>query len=246
MSPSRASQSESASSRFLADLSHEVRSPLNAIVGFSELLSEETFGPLNAQQVEVIRDILQAGRHLQRLVDDVLDLSKIRLGRMELQWERLCVASVVEQALSMARAVAPEKGMALSSEVPAALAVWADERRVVQILCNLLTNALRYSPDASTVHVAAASAGDFTQISVRDTGCGIALEDQARIFEEFVSLPCGAQESGTGLGLSVTRRLVELMGGQISVVSAPGVGSTFSFTLPAAAPPVADEQPRAT
>jgi len=239
--PRSGANSPHGESHFLADLSHEVRGPLHAIIGFSELLGDGTYGPLNERQTEAVRDIQVAGQHLQRLVDDVLDLSRIRLGKLELQLELLCVTSVVEQALSMARAFAPEKGIVLSPDVPAALAVWADERRVVQIVCNLLSNAIRHSPDGSSVHVVAARAGDFTQIAVRDTGCGIAPEDQERIFEEFVSLRGEAQASGTGLGLSVTRRLVQLMGGQMSVVSAPGAGSTFFFTLPATAPSVAGE-----
>jgi signal transduction histidine kinase len=221
---------------FLADLSHEVRSPLNAIIGLSELLSDETFGPLNEQQRGAVDDIQTAGQHLLRLVTDVLDLSKIRLGKMELQLELICVASAVEQALCMARAVAPDKGVLLSHDVPFDLAVWADERRVVQVLCNLLSNAIRYSRDGATVHVAADGDSVVTCVAVSDTGCGVAREDQERIFDAFVSLPCGGQEPGTGLGLSVTRRLVQLMGGQVSVDSTPTVGSTFTVCLPAVAP----------
>lgn len=223
-------------SSFLADLSHEVRSPLNAIIGFSELLADDTFGPLSTEQRDVVEDILAAGKHLLQLANDVLDISKIRVGKMTLDVDTLSVAALVEQALGLAAGIDPQKGMVLLQEVPEQLAVRADERRTLQVLCNLLSNAIRYTPAGGTIRVTAQAEEGLVRISVADTGHGICEANHARIFEEFVSMDRGGQSGGAGLGLSVSRRLVELMGGEIGVTSKVGAGSTFSFTLPRAEP----------
>lgn len=223
-------------SRFVADLSHEVRSPLNAIVGFSELLDDEVFGVLNDDQHEAIRDILSAARYLVQLLGDVLDIHKIELGKIELEYERLSVVGVLGQVLTVARALAHEKNLQLHMQVPADLAVWADERRFSQIVYNLLSNAAKFSKDEGNVWVQAHQDGEFISISVRDEGCGIAPADHERVFEDFTALRREEHPSSTGLGLSVTRRLVELMGGRITVESQPNEGATFTFTLPAEAP----------
>jgi len=218
--------------RFLADLSHEVRSPLNAIIGFSELLTDGVFGDLTDEQQAVVRDILAAGNHLLRLISDVLDISKIHADKLDLQLEVLPVAAVAEQALTVARAQAHEKNLTLRNEIPTEFAVWADERRLTQILCNILSNAVRCSPETSEVLLTAQTEGDYVRLSVQDHGCGIAPEDHERIFDDFVALPTPGESTGTGLGLAVSKRLVELMGGTISVNSEKGQGATFSFTLP--------------
>ncbi|MEN6547498.1 MAG: HAMP domain-containing sensor histidine kinase [Armatimonadia bacterium] len=218
--------------RFLADLSHEVRSPLNAIIGFSELLTDGVFGDLTDEQRAVVNDILAAGNHMLRLISDVLDISKIHADKLDLQPEVLCVASVTEQALTVVRAPSREKSITLTNEISTDLAVWADERRVTQILCNILSNAIRCSPAGSEVLVTAQTEGEYVRLSVQDHGCGIAPEDHERIFEDFVALPIPDESTGTGLGLSVSKRLVELMCGTIGVESEKGHGATFSFTLP--------------
>lgn len=224
-------------SSFIADLSHEVRSPLNAIIGFSELLADGTFGSLSDPQQEVVEDILTAGKHLLQLVNDALDISKLSAGRMNLEPEILSVAALTEQALGLAAGIDPQKGIVLGHEVPGELAVQADERRALQVLVNLLCNAIRYSPAGGSVRVSAQAEGNLVRVSVADTGYGIGEGDQQRIFNDFVSMDRGDESGGTGLGLSVSRRLVELMGGTIGVTSRPGQGSTFSFTLPRAVAP---------
>lgn len=226
---------------FLADLSHEVRRPLNAIIGYSELLADEAFGPLTPQQHEVVDDILAAGKHLLRLANDVLDISKVRLGKMSIELEILSVVAVVEQAIDMAAGISPHKGMILQHEVPEGLAVRADERRMLQVLCNLLGNAIRYSPAGASVRVTAEPDQEFVKISVIDTGYGIAEDEHEKVFEDFVAMDRGGVSKSSGLGLSVCRRLVEMMGGEIVVTSEPGKGSTFSFTLPKAAAPTSSE-----
>lgn len=221
-----------------------MRSPLNAIIGFSELLGDEMLGPLNEQQQEVVSDILSAGRHLLRLMNDVLDLTKISTGRMELQLQPLSVAAAADEALALACGACAERAPRACRDVPPELTVRADERRVVQVLCNLLTNAIRYSPPGSAVRLAAAVEGEQVRVSVSDDGCGIAPEDQQRVFDEFVSIDQPGYPGGTGLGLAVTRRLVALMGGSIAVSSAPGEGSTFTFTLPRCEVPKGAEVPQ--
>lgn len=218
--------------RFLADLSHEVRSPLNAIIGFSELLSDGAFGDLTDEQKAAVSDILCAGHHLLHLISDVLDISKIHADKLDLQPEVLSVAAVTQQALTVARAHAHDKNISFKSDISPDLAVWADERRVIQILCNILCNAIHCSPAGSEIIVSAGTEGDYVRLAVTDHGCGLAPEDHERIFEDFVALPTPEQAPGTGLGLSVSKRLVELMGGTIKVESKIDQGSTFSFTLP--------------
>lgn len=224
--------------RFLADLSHEVRSPLNAIIGFSQLLNDDAFGPLTDDQRAVVDDILCAGQHLLRLINDVLDISRISASRLELQPEVLSVAAVVEQALTVARGLALERQVELRQEVSVDLAIWADERRVTQVLYNLLANAIKFSPAGATVLVKAEPVDDeAVRTSVIDHGCGVKPEDQQRIFEDFVAIPAPDEDGpSAGLGLSVSRRLVEFMGGEIGVVSGGGT-TNFTFTLPRDARP---------
>ncbi|HEX6792266.1 MAG TPA: GAF domain-containing protein [Casimicrobiaceae bacterium] len=222
-------------SEFLANMSHELRTPLNAIIGFSEVLLERLFGDLNDKQDDYLKDIHSSGKHLLSLINDILDLSKIEAGRMELEPSPVDVASAISNALTLVRERAQHHGIALAQDVdPALRTVDADERKFKQILLNLLSNAVKFTPDGGRIDVTARRTADVAQIAVRDTGIGIAPEDQAAVFEEFrqVGRDYTRKQEGTGLGLALTRRFVELHGGTIRLESAPGAGSTFTFTLP--------------
>ena len=223
-------------SQFLASVSHEVRTPLNSIIGFSEVLRDELFGDLNARQQRYVQHIAESGRHLLALINDILDLSKVEAGRMDLELGPVALAELLGKGLTVIRDRASRHEIELHLDLdPQITSVQADERKVKQIVFNLLSNAVKFTPDGGRVDVALRAIGhDFVQISVYDRGPGVALEDQDRIFEEFEQGGHGvlrAQE-GTGLGLTVAKRLVELHGGQIWVHSRPGAGSAFSFTLP--------------
>ncbi|HEX9868237.1 MAG TPA: response regulator [Candidatus Tectomicrobia bacterium] len=222
-------------SEFLASMSHELRTPLNAIIGFSEVLLERLFGELTAKQEEYLGDILDSGRHLLSLINDILDLSKVEAGRMELELSRFSLPEVLEIGLTMVRERANHHGIALNLEVAPALdVIEADERKVKQVVFNLLSNAVKFTPDGGQVGITAGLDGDGVRITVWDTGIGIAPEDQERVFEEFqqVGARDGQGQEGTGLGLALVRRFVELHGGRLSVESAIGQGSRFTFTLP--------------
>jgi signal transduction histidine kinase/CheY-like chemotaxis protein len=222
-------------SEFLASMSHELRTPLNAIIGFSEVLLERLFGELNDKQEEYLRDILDSGRHLLSLINDILDLSKVEAGRMELERGRFSLPEALENGLTMVRERASRHGIALSLEVDPALdVIEADERKVKQVVFNLLSNAVKFTPDGGQVGITAQLDGDGVRITVWDTGIGIAPEDQGRIFEEFQQVGGLDRQGreGTGLGLALARRFVELHGGHLSVESTVGQGSRFTFTLP--------------
>ena len=218
---------------FLANMSHELRTPLNAIIGFSQVLREKMFGELNEKQADYLDDILSSGQHLLNLINDILDLSKVEAGRMELQVSVFPLAEVVENSLSMVRERATRQGVALLTHVdPSVGLLDADERKIKQIVFNLLSNAVKFTPDGGQVTLAARTVGDTVEIAVADTGVGIGAEEQARIFDEFYQVGPGMTQEGTGLGLALTRRLVELHHGQLRVESAPGEGSTFTVVLP--------------
>jgi signal transduction histidine kinase len=221
-------------SEFLANMSHELRTPLNAIIGFSEVLSEEMFGELNLKQAEYLQDILESGRHLLSLINDILDLSKVEAGRMELERADFDLPGAIENALLLMRERANRKSIALVRTIDERLGVvWADERKVKQVLLNLLSNALKFTPEGGRVDVRAMIEDGTAEISVTDTGVGIAPEDQGAVFEEFRQVGTAARKvEGTGLGLALSRKFVELHGGRIRVKSQPGAGSTFTFTLP--------------
>jgi len=221
-------------SEFLANMSHELRTPLNAIIGFSEVLSERLFGDVNDKQAEYLDDIVVSGRHLLSLINDILDLSKIEAGRMELDRNDFDLSAAVGNTLSLVRERAQRRSIALASTVdPGVGTVNGDERKVKQVLLNLLSNALKFTPEGGTVAVRAHIAGDFVEIAVSDTGVGISPEDQATVFEEFRQVGAASKKSeGTGLGLAISRKFVELHGGAIRVDSEVGQGSTFTFTLP--------------
>jgi GAF domain-containing protein len=221
-------------SEFLANMSHELRTPLNAIIGFSEVLTERMFGELNEKQDEYLKDIYASGQHLLSLINDILDLSKVEAGRMELELADFHLPSAVENALILVRERASRRGIALGHTLDSSLGmVRADERKVKQVLLNLLSNALKFTPEGGRVDVRAGLRDDFAEVSVADTGVGIAPEDQEAVFEEFRQVGAADKKvEGTGLGLALSRKFVELHGGRIWVTSKVGAGSTFTFTLP--------------
>jgi len=221
-------------SEFLANMSHELRTPLNAVIGFSDVLLEGMFGSVNERQREYLRDILTSGKHLLSLVNDILDLSKVEAGKMELQPSVFSLREVVESGAMMVRERAINQRIALSVKIDPDLApVVADERKVKQVLFNLLSNAVKFTPAGGRIEVRACRLDGEVQVSVRDTGVGVAPEDQSRIFEEFQQAKTGARtEESTGLGLTLAKRFIELHGGRLWVESVVGQGSTFTFALP--------------
>ncbi|HEY7204980.1 MAG TPA: GAF domain-containing protein [Methylomirabilota bacterium] len=221
-------------SEFLANMSHELRTPLNAIIGFSEVLSARMFGDLNDKQEEYLRDIHASGHHLLALVNDILDLSKIEAGRMELEPTILDLPTLIENALVFVRERAARRGIALHHDVDRRLGqLRGDERKIKQVLLNLLSNALKFTPEGGRIDVAARVVDGMAQVSVTDTGIGIAPEHQEAVFEEFRQVGTAAKKvEGTGLGLTLSRKFIELHGGRIAVESALGAGSAFTFTLP--------------
>jgi GAF domain-containing protein/anti-sigma regulatory factor (Ser/Thr protein kinase) len=222
-------------SEFLANVSHELRTPLNAIIGFSEVMQERLFGELNEKQAEYMDDILSSGRHLLSLINDILDLSKIEAGRMELEVTTFHLPDAIENALLLVRERASRHGIKLHRVIDNRLGDFTgDERKVKQILVNLLTNAVKFTPEGGQIKVEAGVGDSAVIVSVTDTGIGIAREDQEAIFEEFrqASGNYAQKREGTGLGLTLTKRFVEMHGGKIWVESELGKGSTFTFTLP--------------
>jgi GAF domain-containing protein len=222
-------------SEFLANVSHELRTPLNAIIGFSEVLGERLFGELNEKQAEYTEDILSSGRHLLSLINDILDLSKIEAGRMDLEVTTFYLPDAIENALLLVRERASRHGIKLDRIIDDHLGDFiGDERKVKQVLVNLLSNAVKFTPEGGKIQVRAGLDDGSLKISVSDTGVGIAPEDHEAIFEEFrqVGSNYAQKREGTGLGLSLTRKFVEMHGGTIWVESEVGKGSTFSFTLP--------------
>ena len=222
-------------SEFLANMSHELRTPLNAVIGFSEVLLERMFGEVNPKQEEYLNDILSSGKHLLSLINDILDLSKIEAGRMELESQPFDLPAALDNALTLIRERAARHGLRLEVTVDPGLGeVKGEERKVKQVLLNLLSNAVKFTPEGGKISLSASLNDGMAEISVADTGVGIAPEDQEAIFEEFrqVGSDYARKREGTGLGLALARRLVALHGGKLWVESEPGKGSTFTFTLP--------------
>jgi signal transduction histidine kinase/CheY-like chemotaxis protein len=221
-------------SDFLASMSHELRTPLNAVIGFSEVLLERMFGELNERQAEYVQDILDAGRHLLALLNDVLDLSKVEAGRMELEVTTFPADDAIQSVLALVRERAGQLGVELrfdAADVPTHIT--ADELRLKQVLLNLIGNAVKFTPEGGTVTVRAWTGGPDVLITVADTGIGIAESDRSRIFDSFQQGTRSASSAeGTGLGLTLTRRIVELHGGRMWLESEVGLGSTFGLALP--------------
>ena len=222
-------------SEFLANMSHELRTPLNAIIGFSEVLLERMFGELNDKQDDYLKDIFSSGKHLLSLINDILDLSKIEAGRMELDLDDFDAAQALANAMTLVRERAQTHGISLTLEAdPHVGEIRADERKFKQILLNLLSNAVKFTPDGGKVVVRASLTESGIAVAVSDTGVGISAEDQLVVFDEFkqVGHHYTNKAEGTGLGLALTKRFVELHGGTLSLQSELGVGSTFTFTIP--------------
>ena len=225
-------------SEFLANMSHELRTPLNAIIGFSDVLHAEMAGPLNEKQRQYVEDVRDAGRHLLSLINDILDLSKVEAGRMELALSDVSVEDALATGLTMHQARATRNDIALHLSIePGVGTIRADERKVRQVVFNLVSNAVKFTPAGGRIDIRATQHDGLVEISVADSGVGISAADQERIFEEFAQAgPAGAAREGTGLGLALARRFVELHGGRIWVQSEPGAGATFGFTLPVEVP----------
>jgi PAS domain S-box-containing protein len=222
-------------SEFLASMSHELRTPLNAIIGFSDLLAEQIAGALSPKQQRFVNHIQQGARHLLALINDILDLSKVEAGRLELNRENVSVALVLADSLTTIRAAAAAKSIAVHSSIGPDITVFADRIRFKQILFNLLSNAVKFTPEGGKIWVEAAERRGRLTVSVSDTGLGIPIEEQEAIFDAFHQAGATTKgiKEGTGLGLAITKRLVEEHGGRIWVESEPGRGARLSFTMPA-------------
>jgi signal transduction histidine kinase len=227
-----------AKSNFLASMSHELRTPLNAVIGFADVMRQGLFGPIgNARYQEYLVSIQQSGQHLLSLINDVLDMSRIEAGRMELNEDRVDIKASVKLAFAQVRVQAARKEIALVENLVADVeALWADERAFLQVLINLLNNAVKFTPEQGRIEVGSRlSPKGWLEIAIKDTGVGIAEQDQARIFEPFAragSAKLQQSAGGTGLGLAITQRLVELHGGRVSLVSHVGQGTTVTLAFP--------------
>ena len=222
-------------SEFLSNMSHELRTPLNAVLGFSEVLRDKMFGDLTAKQTRYVENIHNSGQHLLSLINDILDLSKIEAGRMDLDVSRFDVPIALNNAVTLIRERAARHGIGVDVDIAGGVGdIEADERKFKQILLNLLSNAVKFTPNGGRIRVFAALEGEYLEVSVADSGIGIAPEDQVAIFEQFrqVGDDSAKKAEGTGLGLALTRSFVELHGGSISVQSELGKGAVFSFLLP--------------
>jgi signal transduction histidine kinase len=220
---------------FLGNMSHELRSPLHTVIGFAQLLAEEKEGALNEKQKRFLGHIQTDSLHLLDLINDLLDLSKIEAGRLELRYEAVYIDVVIAESISSVQPRATAKSLEIGTDISIPTPVWADRLRVKQILHNLLTNAIKFTPNGGRVRVEATTGrGRFAEISVSDTGIGIPEDQQQAVFDKFYQVRTGIQRvhEGTGLGLAITRRLVDQHGGSISLKSEPGNGTCFTFTLP--------------
>ncbi len=229
-----------AKSDFLSNMSHELRTPLNSIIGFSEVLRDGASGPLTPDQELYLKDIWESGKHLQRIINNILDLSKIEAGMMELDLDDFYLKELLEGSLSLFRDKAQKQGVTLAAEIGDEIdLVTADKTKVKQIALNLLANAVKFTPRGGRVSISARRTGqalapDLIEVSVQDTGIGMTTEECRRLFQPFVQLDNSLTKKfeGTGLGLHLSKKIVELHGGSIRVESEPGKGACFSFTIP--------------
>ena len=221
-------------SQFLASMSHELRTPMNAVLGYTRMLLMNVYGELPEKVRDVHQRIDKSGRHLLGLINDVLDFSKIEAGQLALAINPYSIREVIQAVVSSTQSLATEKNLALKTSVPADLpAASGDERRIAQVLLNLVGNAIKFT-DSGEVRVEAATTDGALEVSVSDTGPGIAEGDQDKIFEEFRQAEgsIAQRKGGTGLGLAIAKKIVEMHGGKIWVVSEVGKGSKFTFSLP--------------
>jgi signal transduction histidine kinase/CheY-like chemotaxis protein len=219
--------------QFLSTMSHELRTPLNAVLGFSELLTEERYGSLNDRQQRYVKHIHTGGKHLLTLINDILDLSKIEAGRLQLTFENVPVPACFAEVVDTMRPLADKKSQTLLQQAPPGLSVRADPTRLKQVLMNLIGNAIKFTPEGGEIRLSATQVDEAARLEVRDSGPGIPVEEQQRIFEAFYRLvETDKKTEGTGLGLAITRRLVELHGGSLGLESQLGSGSCFFFALP--------------
>jgi len=232
----QAEAANAAKSRFLANASHELRTPLNAIIGFSELLVDGKVGPLTAQQADFIQNVLDGGRYLLRLINDLLDLSKVESGRFELARVPTAVNRLLPPLLERLQPLLSRSGLTCQVSIPDGLpTISADPTRLTQVFFNLLANAIKFTPKGGRIDITGRSVERGIEVDVRDTGVGIAAEELPRLFREFEQLRAGVadrENPGTGLGLALSKRLVELHGGTIVVQSSVGTGTTFTVSLP--------------
>jgi len=222
-------------SEFMMAMSHELRTPLNSIIGFSDLLKKKEFGELNEIQKRYIDNIHLSGTNLLMIINDILDLSTMEAGKIDLSTEKMSIADVIKESIAIIKDIAVQKKIQLITEIdPGSDLIEADRNRIKQVLFNILSNAIKFSKPQGVVTITARKEGDMAQISVSDTGIGIKEEDIGRLFKEFEQIDKGAsrQFGGTGLGLVISKKLIELHGGRIWVKSKYGEGSTFSFSLP--------------
>ncbi|MGO4518037.1 PAS domain S-box protein [Terriglobus sp. 2YAB30_2] len=221
-------------SEFMASVSHELRTPLHTIIGFTDLLKEESNGALNPKQLRFVEHIQRDSEHLLALINDVLDLSRIEAGGLSLRTEEIDIPSLLQQTVESVRGQATEKSIVLRIESEDDLYASADLTRVRQVLLNLLSNAIKFTPSGGSVTVKAAVDEDWVRVAVHDTGIGIAPEEQELIFDKFyqAGVTTGGVKEGTGLGLTISRQIVMMHGGRLEVTSSKGAGSEFTFTLP--------------
>lgn len=224
--------------QFLSDMAHEMRGSLNAIIGFSDLLHAEAYGELNPDQRQAATDVLVAARRLGQIVDRALEIARLETGRLVLHPEALSVMGVAELAVAQMGQMARDRVVHLRLVVPPELAVYADETYTRRLLCELLDNAIKYSPEGYAVTLTARAEGDLVYITLTDQGCGIDPAHLGRVFDDFFSLdPSDQPNAGTGLGLALARRLAHAMGGELTIASTPGTGTTVTLCLPRCDPP---------
>jgi len=249
----RAEEANRLKTEFLANMSHELRTPLNSIIGFSDILQDETFGDINEKQSQYVGNILSSGKHLLNLINDILDLSKVEAGKMQLSPEEFPISQNIEEIINVISDLADKKNITLTVNLSEKVnTIFADQKRFKQIMYNLLSNAVKFTEEGGKVDITGevipgkrrSDKSDLLQISVADTGIGIATEDYPKIFAQFqqVDGSYARKQEGTGLGLALTKKLVEIHGGEIWFESRLGESSTFTFTMPMKLPQPIDEK----
>jgi signal transduction histidine kinase len=230
-----------AKSRFLAGVSHELRTPLNGIIGFSEMMYDAKLGPVSADHKDVLSDILTSARHLLQLINDILDLSKVEAGKMEFHPESSRIDTLVYEVRDVVRPLAEKKRLQLTIAVQDEFTAVVDQARFKQVLYNYLSNAVKFTPENGRVELRVRREEESFRVEVEDTGVGISPEEIAKLFQEFQQLPNSRKaEQGTGLGLALTRHIVEAQGGSVSVRSVMGSGSVFAAVFPLVNVPLSD------